>query len=312
MLSLRLRQLYTTFTPFLAVLLVLSLPLRADEFDDEFDDEFSEEYSELEESEEISDPFESFNRGMFWFNDHVDMYFFEPVSEGYNYVMPKFAQEGVSNAFENLKYPSYLVSDILQLKFTQAAEHTGRFLINSTVGLAGLIDVAKHFGLERHHEDFGIALANNGVGPGPYLVLPFWGPTTLRDGIGRVVDGFLDPVGWIAYSSADDTDALMITTGSYLLDAVNTRAGLLEAVKAAKEASVDYYLFIQSSYYQNRAGLIHDKSSDDEFQDDFDDEFDDDFDDESALRKELGTQRYMAYLSSMEREPYDWYLQGGQ
>lgn len=270
--------------------------------------------------DEVSDPFEGVNRGIFWFNDKLDVNLLEPVSRGYDYVMPQFAKDGVSNFYENVRYPSYLFSDIVQLKFGQAAEHTGRFLINTTVGLGGLIDVAKHFGLERHYEDFGTALAHNDIGPGPYIVLPFLGPSNVRDGVGRIVDNFLDPIGWIAFSTADNSDATLITAGSTALNVINTRAGLIEAVEAAKEASVDYYLFMQSAYYQNRNGVIYDKSSDDifaedeEFGDEFDDDFgeDEDFGDEeelSAIEKDMRAQ--YAFQTSPTKT-LDWYLQGAQ
>lgn len=214
---------------------------------------------DYDDEEEVSDPLEGWNRGVFWFNDHLDMYLLEPIADGYDYIMPEPVQTGVVNVFDNLAYPKYLVSSVFQLKFEQAAEHTGRFLINSTLGLAGIFDVAKHFGLEKHSEDFGTALGYHGVGPGPYLVLPILGPSNFRDGFGRIVDGFLNPVPWIAAETSDGSDAAAITLGVTALDAVQTRADLDEAIEAAKEASLDYYLFVQSAYYQNRKALINDK-----------------------------------------------------
>lgn len=207
---------------------------------------------------EISDPFEGWNRGVFWFNDKFDRYLLEPVADGYDYVMPDMAQRGVTNFFDNLIYPRYLVSDIVQFKFSQALEHTGRFLINSTVGIFGFIDVAKHVGLERHQEDFGLALGYHGVPSGPYLVFPFFGPSNMRDGIGLMFDIALNPVAWAVADATSSNDGIAITAGTTAVDVVQQRANLDEAIEAARDASLDYYLFVQSAYYQRREALIHD------------------------------------------------------
>lgn len=211
-----------------------------------------------EEKPAAWDPIEPVNRGTFWFNDQFDYYLLEPVSSGYNYVMPEVAQEGVNNFFMNLRYPSYLVSDIVQFKFDQVVDHTGRFLINSTIGLLGLIDVAKHVGLPDHEEDFGIALAYQGVPPGPYIVLPFIGPSNLRDTVGFVVDTAINPLQLFTYTDAHSDAKLAVSTGGTALKAVQTRVNYDEAIKTGKEASLDYYLFLQSAYYQYREGLVTD------------------------------------------------------
>ena len=211
--------------------------------------------------DEISDPFERWNRGIFWFNNKVDRYIFEPVAEGYDSVMPDALQSCVGNFFSNVQYPSHLLSDVVQLKFSQAARHTGRFVINTTLGLGGLFDMAKHMGLEEHKEDFGTALAHHGVPAGPYIVVPILGPTTFRDGFGDLVDNLIDPISVVPYSTADDSDAFLISGGLRGIDAVQTRADLLDAVDAAKDASVDYYLFIQSAYYQHRNNVINDRAT---------------------------------------------------
>ena len=260
------------------------------------------------EQEEISDPFEPFNRHVFWMNDKVDRYLLEPIAEGYDAVAPEFVQTGVGNFFENLRYPSYLLSDLIQFKFGQALDHTGRFLLNSTVGLGGLIDVAKEVGLEKHEEDFGTALAHHGVPSGPYLMLPLLGPSNVRDGIGRVVDSFLDPIGWVAYETADDNDAFWITTSSTALRVVHTRAELLEAVEAAREASVDYYLFVQSAYYQNRDAVINDKRTSEE-----EDPFAEDeaFDEEFEAAEAHGRAQFAFGAPAGEgKVGLDWYLSG--
>lgn len=214
--------------------------------------------------EEPYDPIEPVNRAIFDFNDAVDVHVLEPVARAYRDNVPDPIQTGVGNFFSNLRYPSYLVSDVFQGKFEQALEHTGRFVVNSTVGLVGLIDVAKDIGLPDHEEDFGIALAYDGVPAGPYLVLPILGPSNVRDGVGRIVDAFLDPIGWVGYSSLSAGSKVAITASTLGLKLIHTRAGLLQAVEAAKEGSVDYYLFMQGAYYQYRHGLVTDGKEEDD------------------------------------------------
>ncbi len=218
----------------------------------------------MAEIEEPYDPIEPVNRAIFDFNDTLDIYVLEPVARGYRNNVPDFMQTGIGNFFRNLRYPSYLVSDIIQGKFEQALDHTGRFLINSTVGVLGFVDVAEDWGLPDHQEDFGIGLGYNGVPHGPYLVIPFLGPSSVRDGFGLIVDGFLDPIGWIGYSSLSAGTKVAIAATTLGIKVVHTRAGLLQAIEAAKESSVDYYLFAQGAYYQHRHGLVTDGKDEDE------------------------------------------------
>ena len=219
-------------------------------------------------AEDIYDPIEPVNRAIFSFNDTVDVYLFEPVAKGYEWILPGVVRKGVTNFFSNLRSPIYVVSDIVQLKFGQVGTHTGRFLINSTVGVAGVFDVAKLVGLEEHYEDFGVALGHYGIPPGPYIVIPFLGPSNVRDGFGRIVDAFLTPTYYI--------ESLPVALGIRGLEGVNDRADLIEAVELAKENSLDYYSFSQAAYYQVRKGYIYDGTppEEDEFYDEFDDEFD--------------------------------------
>jgi phospholipid-binding lipoprotein MlaA len=157
-----------------------------------------------------------------------------------------------------LGYPKYVLSDLVQLKFGQALTHTGRFLINSTLGLVGLMDVAKDMGLERQQEDFGIALAYQGVPSGPYIVLPFLGPSNLRDTVGLVFDTIVHPFMFLNYSSVRAGISDKITIGGQTIDILQTRVNLDEAIKAGKESSVDYYLFVQGAYTQYRRGVLYD------------------------------------------------------
>ena len=209
-------------------------------------------------AEEIYDPLESVNRKIFWFNDKFDGYLLEPVARVYDKITPQLVQNGVDNVFENLSYPRYLLSDLVQFKFGQALSHTGRFVINTTVGIAGIIDVAENVGLEKHKEDFGITLAYHGVPPGPYLVLPFLGPSNLRDFVGRGVDYLVTPQYLLTYADMHWQEEWAIAGGITALDFVRTRVDLFEAVDAGKEAALDLYLFTQSAYYQYRKGVLYD------------------------------------------------------
>ena len=227
-------------------------------------------------SADISDPLESVNRPIFWFNDKVDSYVLKPVAQGYQYVVPRPARTGVANFFDNLRYPIYLVSDVVQLKFGQAAEHTGRFLLNSTIGIGGLLDVAKECGLEKHREDFGTALGYHGVPDGPYIVIPFLGPSSLRDAFGLLVDRFLHPSAYISVLDLHTAEENWTTYGLVGAEAISSREQFLGVVESGKSAALDFYLFSRSAYKQSRDGLINDGTlpSNDEFEDDF--EFEDD------------------------------------
>ena len=228
------------------------------------------------EDQIIHDPWEGYNRAIFSFNERLDKHLLQHVSDGYGFITPSLFREGVTNFFENLSYPKFLVSDLVQLKFLQSLEHTGRFLINSTIGVAGIFDVAQYVGLPEHYEDFGLALAHHNVGPGPYWVIPFLGPSNLRDVMGRTVDTFLNPLYYLSsFNEIDDDDALLIGFGATALELINQRYSLDEAIKSGKDSSLDYYLFVQSSYYQYREGLLSDGASPD-LEDDWDNDWDDD------------------------------------
>ncbi len=196
------------------------------------------------------DPWEPFNRTMFRFNDTVDAWVLEPVAKGYDYVLPGLVKTGVGNFFDNLWQPLRMISALFQLKLIQSGEQTGRFLVNSTAGIAGLIDVAKRVGLPRQDEDLGTLLAHYGVGAGPYVVLPFWGPSDLRDSFTRVGDRFLNPMYYV--------DNLWISAGATALEVVDLRRQLLDATDAGKKGSLDYYIFLRNSYKQRRLSLIYD------------------------------------------------------
>ena len=196
------------------------------------------------------DPFESYNRAMFSFNDGLDEYILRPVAEGYDAVLPSPVKTGVSNFFSNLGDIFVILNDILQFKFKQAIEDTSRFFFNSTIGLYGLIDVSTEFGLPKHNEDFGQTLATWGVADGPYFVLPFFGPRTMRGTAGFVVESTYDPVYKI-----EDNDAMW---GTVALRAVDDRYKLLRASRIVDQAAIDKYSFVRDAYLQHRKNLIYD------------------------------------------------------
>ena len=201
----------------------------------------------LAETEE--DPWEGFNRSMFNFNDTLDGAILKPIATGYKAVTPNFVQKGVTNFFSNLGEIENITNNILQLKLVGTAASTGRFLINSTLGIFGLFDVASRFGINEYDEDFGQTLGYWGVGSGPYLVLPFFGPSTVRDGTGLVVDYYYDSGMDLLELTFEEEVAL------YGLDLVQTRAHLLSA-----ESLIigDRYSFVRDVYLQTRAYEVYD------------------------------------------------------
>jgi len=196
------------------------------------------------------DPLESLNRSVFNFNEGFYQYVLDPVTETYQDITPRPVQSGVSNFFSNIGDLFVLVNDVLQFKFAQAASDLSRFAFNTTAGLFGLIDVASYMGLPKHNEDFGQTLATWGVGDGPYLVLPFLGPSTLRDTGGLLADSTYDPI-----YDIPDREARWGTIG---LKAIDIRASLLSADRMAGKSGVDKYNFIRDAYLQHRQNLIYD------------------------------------------------------
>ncbi|TRW95275.1 MlaA family lipoprotein [Candidatus Methylobacter oryzae] len=192
-----------------------------------------------------ADPYESFNRKMFALNDNIDNYVAEPISNAYKWITPQFMQTGVFNFFNNLKNVNVVINDVLQAKFSQSAEDTGRFAINSTVGLGGLFDVAKHMGLEQNEEDFDQTLAVWGVPQGSYLVLPILGPSTARGIPGAIFDTAANPASYVGMPVQ-------------LVSMLNSRASAEGALKFIDEAALDPYVFTRESFLQWRNNLATD------------------------------------------------------
>ncbi len=196
----------------------------------------------------LADPLEPVNRGMFWVNDKLYTYLFKPVAKGFR-VVPEPARVSLGNFFHNLGTPVRFANSLLQLRFADAGTELGRFLINSTLGVAGLFDPAKSCaGWERKEEDFGQTLGHYGIGQGFYLVLPVLGPTTLRDGIGRAGDYFLDPLPHYV----DDTELLI----GRLVEQENRLSLDKDTYEGIKEQELDPYLFIRNAYAQRRAAQV--------------------------------------------------------
>ncbi|MEH6542836.1 MAG: VacJ family lipoprotein [Porticoccaceae bacterium] len=201
------------------------------------------------------DPLEGMNRIIFSFNDTADRFVLKPIALGYHYVTPDPVENGIGRMFDNVGEIVNVVNDVLQGKFGQAGNDTGRLLVNSTIGLAGFFDVADSFGLEKNEgEDFGQTMGRWGVGDGAYLVLPFLGPSNLRDAPGRLVDSFLNPI--------SDIDHVPTRNQIYGAGVLSTRAQLLEAEKLI---SGDKYSFMRDAYTQRREYLVNDGEVEDDF-----------------------------------------------
>lgn len=196
-----------------------------------------------------NDPLERFNRATFSFNDKLDKAILKPVAKGYN-TLPKPARTGIHNAFNNLDDFTVLINDTLQGNFDLAARSTWRFVVNSTVGLFGLIDVAGYLGLEKHDNDFGITLARWGASVGtPYIVWPFLGPSTIRSTVGKTVD-------WSVFSIMRRIYPIRLRNQLLALNYIDTRATLLHDDKTISAASFDPYVFQRNAFLQHRSYLL--------------------------------------------------------
>lgn len=200
------------------------------------------------------DPLEPMNRAIYSFNQGVDDVALKPLATGYRNVAPRPVQTGVRNFFSNLDDVVVLVNDVLQLKVQQGASDFLRLAFNSTFGLFGLIDIASEMGLKKHNEDFGQTLGRWGIGTGAYLVLPFFGPSSLRDGLGLTLDGkHVDP----AYAIEPTTRRNWIV----VTRAITQRADLLDATSTVEAAALDEYEFTRDFYLERRESLVADGKS---------------------------------------------------
>jgi phospholipid-binding lipoprotein MlaA len=196
------------------------------------------------------DPLEPLNRGIYKFNDGFDALLVKPGAEFYRFFLPEFIRTGVSNFFYNLNDVIVALNSLLQGKLMQAGSDVSRLIVNSTVGVLGLFDVATKIGLEKHNEDFGQTLGYWGIGDGPYLVLPFLGPSSARDAVGWFGDYYMWPV---AYVEPDRVRNAVIA-----FRFVTFRADLLEASQILETAALDPYEFVRDAFLQRRRNLVYD------------------------------------------------------
>ena len=199
------------------------------------------------------DPIEGFNRKIFWFNDKVDDYVLVPVATAWDKVTCDPVQRSVSNFFSNLRFPIVATNDVLQGKVVDGFGDAGRFILNSTLGVAGFFDPATGIGLVEHDEDFGQTMAVWGIPPGPYLVLPVIGPSSPREAVGLAVDG--------VFSVTTFFVDWWILGAARTVDAVNARSRVLDEVRRVKESSFDYYSFVRNAWGQRRTALVNDQAT---------------------------------------------------
>jgi len=214
------------------------------------------------------DPWESFNSNIFEFNRQVDRFVLKPAAKGYNFLLPDWVQLSISNFYYHIRFPPRLLNNIFQGKFKGAGIEVGRFLVNSTIGGAGLIDVAKDMGLETPEEDMGQTLGHYGMKPGPYLVLPLLPPFTVRDFTGYVGDVFLNPINWLVaplievknvpsiIAHKNRTTTSVIQFSARVEEIVNERSRNLEKYQGVEEATLDLYTAVRNAYLQKRAKAV--------------------------------------------------------
>lgn len=206
--------------------------------------------------DQFNDPWESTNRKIYAFNEGVDRHFVEPAARVYEGITTRWVRQRFTDFFDNLRTPVWLANDTLQAEWSDAGRQVARFSLNSTLGLAGLFDIAEtEFDLEKEPEDFGQTMAVWGVAEGPYVMLPLLGPSTLRDAPARLVDRAIDPVVWAEYEG-DDT----LRTTRTVTTVLNARLTFDEALERMRD-SPEPYVALRSSYLQNRRALI-DESDD--------------------------------------------------
>ena len=207
---------------------------------------------------EESDPLEPFNSAMFTFNLKLDDYVLHPVASGYSKVIPQGGREAIGRALDNVRVIPRVVNNAVQLRLPQAGTEVARFGINTTVGVLGLFDPAdKWFGLKEHPDDLGLTFRYYGVPTGPYLMLPFFGPSTIADTVGLIGDGFMDPVSyfvpwWVSLS---------VNVGQRAIEAVNYRSLHLDQFEQADRYAVDLYGAVQDAYLQTRDNRVKELKS---------------------------------------------------
>jgi len=202
-----------------------------------------------------SDPLEGMNRFFFDINQRVDRHAGEPVAAAYKQDVPQTVRGSLHNVLDNLGGPVTVANDLLEVQFTNAGIAAGRFLVNTTIGLAGIFDVATDWGLPERNRDFGETMGTYGVPPGPYLVLPLRGSTDVRDFAGNYLDGFVTPLHFVRYDGSNYVGLMKSTLGS-----MDNRSANLVTYEDIERASVDYYATMRTLYTERRARLVEDRT----------------------------------------------------
>lgn len=216
---------------------------------DDYEDEYLPWLDDEDEELNVYDPLETINRGTFWFNDKLYFYLLKPVARGYRWIMPDPLMLGIGNFFSNLASPMRIINAGLQGKFSDAGNELTRFAVNTTIGIGGFFDTAKdHFNLTKKEEDTGQTLGYYGIGPGPYLVLPFFGPSSFRDGVGLLADSRMD----LTYYLWEDRDYW----SAIILKTVNTVALDKDTYEGVKKDALDPYLFVRDAWTQYRQNKV--------------------------------------------------------
>jgi len=214
-----------------------------------------------EEYSDPRDPWKSYNRKVYGFNQAIDKAVLKPVAKGYKAITPEPVDHGITNFFDNLADVNSAVNNLLQFKLSRTGSDVGRVVMNTTVGLFGLFDVATNMGFPSYKEDFGQTFGYWGDEPSPYIVLPFLGPSTMRDSIGLWGDMFVNPFAYL--------DDLYVYSGLTVLNFVDTRSDLLTAGELLEEAAFDPYVFTRDAYLQRRRDKIFDGSPPQDEEEDF-------------------------------------------
>ncbi len=214
--------------------------------------------AQMDTTKVIPDPLEPFNRGVTQLNKGLDLIVLDPLAKGYNAVLPEFVRNAIGNFLRNLRAPLYFANNLLQGDVGGAGVSAARFVMNTTVGLGGLFDVAEKQGLNHEEEDFGQTLAVWGLGDGFYLVWPVLGPSSLRDSVGMGVDALADPVRIITFDEGEEW--IYYTRNG--VEGLHKKAEVVDVLSDLRENSLDYYSAIKSIYEQRRIALIRDHSYD--------------------------------------------------
>lgn len=221
----------------------------AEDADDDYDDD-DDEYADTEDVKLIPDPWIEMNQGIYVFNDKMYFWVLKPVARGYGFIIPIELRQGIRNAFYNIRFPVRFINCLLQGKFRKSGYEFGQFFINTTAGCLGLLTPAANYPhLQTSPEDLGQTFAVWGFGSGAYLMLPFFGPSSLRAGMGRLGDTFLDPIWWLF-------DDIWVSLGIRAGETVNDTSLRIGEYEALKEAALDPYVMIRNAWVQNRNKLI--------------------------------------------------------